>query len=221
MSRSVEEIVRVLQAMKAHHSLVTVYLPGVKFQAQVREVDPRGVRLIIGRSPNKAANAALLLRPRCTFHSEIPEWHVEFSAGGARETMHGDAVAFEFGFPDVIVCHRPRAHPRAAVEVPIRLECAASAGGVAPFEASIADVSEGGLGFLDYASAITLEPGTLLFECRIQVPGGALVTVDLEVRYSRLVTFPDGKRATRSGCRLINPSAEALEFIHHYVGPQS
>jgi hypothetical protein len=221
LSHSVDEIVRILQQIKARHSLVTIFLPGMKFQSLVRDVDPRGVRFIIGRSPNTAANAALLARPRCSFHSELPEWHVEFAAGGARETMHDGAASFEFGFPDVIVCHRPRAHPRVPVEPQLPLQCVADGGGVASFEASIADVSEGGLGFLVYASAITLEPGTLLRGCRIRAPNGNVVVVDLEVRYSQQVTFPDGKRATRSGCRLVNPGPDALEFIRHYVGPKS
>ena len=218
MSRSLDEIVRVLQAVKSRHKLVMTYLPGGKFQALLRFVDPDGRRLIIGRSPVPGANAALLSRPRWTFHAELPEWHVEFALGGARETLHDGVAAFEFGFPDVIVCHQPRAHPRVPIEPEAQLKCIANTRGHIAFEASIVDISAGGLGFIVYAPSTPLETGTMLLGCRIQAPDGAVVEVDLEVRYTKPVDSAEAQRAVRSGCRLVNPSAEALELILLYVG---
>jgi hypothetical protein len=75
------------------------------------------------------------------------------------------------------------------------------------------DISEGGIGFVQYAPNITLEPGTVLKGCRIEVPGGRSVTLDLEVRYSRPVTLPGGRVALRSGCRFVNVPAEARALL--------
>ena len=218
MSRSLDEIVRVLQAVKNRHCLVMTYLPGGKFQALLRYVDPGGRRLIIGRSPVAGANAALLSRARWTFHTELPEWHVEFAVGGARETLHDGVAAFEFGFPDLIVWHQPRAHPRVPIEPEAQLKCIANTRGHLSFEANIVDISAGGIGFIVYSPAISLETGTLLLGCRIQAPDGAVVEVDLEVRYTKPMDSAPGQVAVRSGCRLINPSAEALALIRRYVG---
>ena len=218
MSRSLDEIVRVLQAVKSRHKLVMTYLPGGKFQALLRFVDPGGRRLIIGRSPVPGANAALLSRPRWTFHAELPEWHVEFAVGGARETLHNGVAAFEFGFPDVIVCHQPRTHPRVPIEPEARLKCIANTRGHISFEANIVDISAGGIGFIVYSPGVPLETGTMLLGCEIQAPDGAVVEVDLEVRYTKPVDSAEGQHAVRSGCRLVNPSAEALELILLYVG---
>jgi c-di-GMP-binding flagellar brake protein YcgR len=221
MSRDLDEIVRVLQAVKDRHNLVMTYLPGGKFQALLRYVEPRGRFLIIGRSPVPGANAALLQRPRWTFHAELPEWHVECALGGARETLHNGVAAFEFGFPDLIVCHQPRAHPRVPVEPEAQLKCIANTRGHAAFEAHIVDISAGGVGFIVYSPAIPLETGTMLLGCRIQAPDGAEVEVDLEVRYTKPVDSVPGQPAIRSGCRLVNPSAEALALIRLYVGSDS
>ena len=49
-----------------------------------------------------------------------------------------------------------------------------------------------------------IEPGTVLAGSRIEIPGGGTVTVDLEVRYSELVTLDDGSRARCSGFRFLN-----------------
>jgi flagellar brake protein len=218
MSRSLDEIVRVLQTVKARHKLVMTYLPNGKFQALLRYVDPRGRRLIVGRSPVPGANAALLSRPRSTFHTELPEWYVEFAVGGARETLHDGVAAFEFGFPDVIVCHQPRAHPRVPVQPEARLKCIANTRGHLSFEANIVDISTGGIGFIVYSPATALETGTLLLGCQIQAPDGAVVEVDLEVRYTKPVDSVPGQPAVRSGCRLMNPSEEAMALIRRYVG---
>jgi flagellar brake protein len=218
MTRSLDEIVRVLQAVKNRHSLVMAYLPGGKFQVLLREVDPRGNRLIIGRSPVPGANQTLLSRPRWTFHAELPDWHVEFAVGGGRDTLHDGVAAFEFGFPELVVCHQPRAHPRVPIEADAQLRFTANTRGHAQFEATIVDLSAGGIGLIAHSPAASLEAGTLLLGCRIQAPGGAVAEVDLEVRYTRPADSADGRRAMRLGCRLLNPSPEALELVRRYVG---
>jgi len=86
---------------------------------------------------------------------------------------------------------------------------------------NIVDISAGGIGFIVHTPAIPLETGTLLLGCRIEAPDGAVVEVDLEVRYTRPMDAPEGKSAVRSGCRLVNPSAEALALIRLYVGSES
>jgi len=48
-----------------------------------------------------------------------------------------------------------------------------------------------------------------------------VVEVDLEVRYTKPVDAAPGQSAVRSGCRLVNPSAEALALIRLYVGSDS
>jgi hypothetical protein len=37
--------------------------------------------------------------------------------------------------------------------------------------------------------------------------------LDLEVRYSELITLPDGKRAERSGCRVVNHPESLKDFV--------
>ena len=67
MSRSLDEIVRVLQALKSRHSLVMTYLPNGKFQAPLRYVDPGGRRLIIGNC--RFTNGSGRWRRRCVFRN--------------------------------------------------------------------------------------------------------------------------------------------------------
>jgi c-di-GMP-binding flagellar brake protein YcgR len=213
MSRSADEIARVLDAVKAQRKLVTAYLPGMLFQSLLRLADGKAGRIVLEPSPVAQANRALLRRPRCTFHCELPGWHIEFVAAEPRPVMHERSAAIQCRFPEILVSHHRRQHERIEVKPPLPLRVEADAGGIMPFDARIIDMSLGGIGFLVYADNITLEPGTVLRGCRIELPGGKACIADLEVRYSQPVTFPSGRRAMRSGCRFLTAPLELLGLI--------
>jgi len=198
VSHSAQEIARVLQRLMARHTPVTAYAPGVLFQSLLRRVDARAGRILLERSPDETANAALLARPRCTFHSDIPDWHIEFVTAGLRATVDDGTRAIQCVFPEVLATYQRRTRPRIDVRV--------------------VDIAVGGISFLLYSQAITLEPGTLLRGCRIELPNGSVCVADLEVRYTESVSFADGRRAMRSGCRFVSPSPEVTALAQRYVG---
>jgi c-di-GMP-binding flagellar brake protein YcgR len=218
LTRSPKEISRMLETVRARSTLVTAVLAGgqATFQSLIRQVDAQGGRMVLERSPVEAANAALLARQRCTFQSEVTGWRIEFVASLPREVVHEGTRAIELRFPEVLVSHQRREHSR-ALEPQVALLCLADAGGITPFDASIVDLSLSGIGFLIYAADITLEPGTLLKGCRIELGERGACAVDLEVRYSQPVTA-EGRRAMRSGCRFVDPSPETLELLRGYLG---
>lgn len=78
------------------------------------------------------------------------------------------------------------------------------------------DISPIGIGFLQYPPDITLEPGTILRGCRIELPGRPALVVDMEVRYSTRMTLADGRRAMRSGCRFIEPGTGLTALLEEY-----
>ncbi len=216
LSRSPEEIARVLETIRSRATIVSSHLDTVIFKSLLRRVEAPE-RVILERSPTEAANVALLARSRCTFHSGIPEWHVEFVATAPRETIHEGTAAIALGFPEVLARHSDRAHPRAAFVPQTPLSCLADANGIMPFDARMINISRGGLGFLVHSADVHLEPGTVLRGCRIELPGSRACVADLEVRYSQNVTLPDGTRAVRSGCRFIDARPEIMELVRNYV----
>jgi c-di-GMP-binding flagellar brake protein YcgR len=214
MSRDAAEIARVLDKAKKESVPVKVFFPGLTFESQLLMVDPKGGRLVLARSARELANAALLSRPRCTFHCEMAGWHIEFVASAPRSITFKGTKLIECRFPEILASNPRRQHERAPAQPPLALRVEADAGGIMPFDARIVDIAPGGIGFLIYAESIILEPGTVLRGCRIQLPNGRISDADLEVRYSTPVTLPNGRRVMRSGCRFLRPSPQLVEFCN-------
>jgi c-di-GMP-binding flagellar brake protein YcgR len=218
ISHSPVEIARVLEGIMRRHSLLAVYGAAAVFRSLLRDVDSRVGRIVFERSPDAAANEALLGRARATFHCELPGWHVEFVAAEPRATLHDGAQAIECRFPELLSSYQRREHDRAAIRPPLPLRVLADAEGFTPFGASVVDIASGGVGFIVYSQSINLEPGTLLRGCRIELPNAATCTVNLEVRHSEAVSFASGTRAMRSGCRFVGPSPELVALVKRYIG---
>ena len=216
VTHSAAEIARVLENVRIRGLLVTAYIGEIIFQSLVLKVDPRGGRLQLAPSPVRAANMALFSRARCSFHSELPGWHVEFVAGKPRVAVTGGTQVIELEFPRVLSTHQRRAQARVELRPRLVISCLADAAGITPFDAAIVDISDGGIGFLAYPPDIVLEPGTVLRGCRVELPDGSQFSVDLEVRYSQPVTI-GRRRVMRSGCRFLNPPEELIKLALRYA----
>jgi c-di-GMP-binding flagellar brake protein YcgR len=221
MLRTPEEIARVLNSLVMRGEPIVSALSGGKllFRSRLRFVDPGKAYVIVELSPDEAANRALLLRPRATFHAEPGGWRVEFAAANPRPTgAHEGAAGIRLRFPEIVAGHRRRENERAAIPPQHELRCIVDEAGVMPFDGTMANVSKGGIGFLQYDPEISLEPGTVLKGCRIESPGKASMVVDMEVRYSQLLTLADGRQVQSSGCRFLNLSPEETARIEELCG---
>lgn len=211
MLRTPEEIGRVLNSLVMRGEPLVCDLGGGKlpFRSRLRFVDPARAYIIIELSADEAANKALLARPRATFHAEPGGWRVEFAAADPRPTgPHEGAAGIHLRFPEIVAGHRRRESERAEAPPQKELRCVVDEAGVMPFDGTMTNVSKGGIGFLQYDAAISLEPGTVLKGCRIDSAGGESMVLDMEVRYSQLIKLADGRQVQSSGCRFVNLSAE-------------
>jgi c-di-GMP-binding flagellar brake protein YcgR len=224
MLRTPEEITRVLNSLVMRSEPVVCNLDGGKlqFRSRLRFVDPAQAYLIIELSPDAAANRALLARPRATFHAEPGGWRVEFAAANPKPTSaHEGAPGIRLRFPEIIAGHRRRENERTEAPPQCALRCVIDEAGVMPFDGTMTNVSNGGVGFLQYDPAISLEPGTVLRGCRIDSPAGESIVVDMEVRYSQLTTLHDGRQVQSAGCRFMHLTAEETARIEALFGLKS
>jgi c-di-GMP-binding flagellar brake protein YcgR len=171
---------------------------------RILHVDPGQEFLIVAYGEEKAANTALLHQETTTFLGTSRQARVEFTAAHPVETTFEDRAAVRFSFPCALIEMQRRKHRRYPVPAGVSLRCVADSEGFVPFEASIADISRGGLGAMHYDAGIHLPPGTILRRSRVVIPGREAVEVDLEVRHSRAIALPDGTWINRAGVRFVS-----------------
>ncbi|MBI3374426.1 MAG: flagellar brake protein [Betaproteobacteria bacterium] len=210
----------VLDALVAQGEAVVARIGGsvAQFRSRLRFIDPGRQYIIVEPCADSAANAALLALPRALFHAEWGEWHIEFAAGGPERTVHAGAPVIRLRFPEAISSRRRRASERAPVPPQPPLRCVASVDDTIYFEATICDISLGGVGILQFGPDSALQAGTVIRNCRIEGRGRDLVSVDLEVRYTGPATLADGSPAQRAGCRFLSPSPALADLIREFFG---
>ena len=209
--RSRSKIAPVIAALVTRHETVTVELPDNRglFTTRIVHADPIGEIIVVAAAADAALNSAVLALTRMTLVAEPDDWHIEFVGTGPSEIEHDGVRAIRLGYPEILSVLQRRQYERHDASSGLTLRCLADAGGIAPFDAQIRDVSLGGISVLIYPPDVMIEPGTMLVGSRIDIPGSDPVTIDLEVRYSEIITLADGSRARCSGFRFVNAG-----FLH-------
>lgn len=89
--------------------------------------------------------------------------------------------------------------------------------GIGSVEAEAADISIAGVGIIHYHPQLRLEPGLVLEDCEIRIPGEAVIKVRMRIQHSTPIQFPDGEIVKRSGCQFIDLSQTASKVLANYL----
>lgn len=198
------EICRLLVAIsKSHHSL-SADIGSHIFITHILHVDLRAEHLIVSFCANKELNNIVLESNTLRFTGSYLDAHISFDLESPVEVLFNDTPAIQYPLPASMVLYHRRDCPRADIPANVSLRCIADEGGIMPFESRIIDISHDGFGAIQYEGDINIEPGTLLKDCRIILPGNGSVVADLELRYTLIAIRPDGSAAHRSGFRFLS-----------------
>jgi c-di-GMP-binding flagellar brake protein YcgR len=217
--RSRIEIVRLMQVLAREKCKITAEIKnGHPFSSFMVAADPATDRFAVAYSPHKTINAMLLASPEVEFTaSDQQGLNFTFTATAPEEVQIGGEPAIQFAMPKSLLMHNRREHPRIPVPSELSLRCVADEGGFIPFESHVCDVSHDGLGCLIYDREINLEAGTILRGCRIVIPGGDAVVVDMELRHIVPVPQPDGGLIHRAGFRFVQRPDEITKLIGVFI----
>lgn len=186
------------------------------FIARLQRVCAEQNFIAVGFSDNKKANAQVIAGSGVILGASHRLGQVSFMACHAHGNYDGEP-SIRFDFPDVLYIAQRRVHQRIRVASGSGLHCLADSGGFASFEASIVDIGLSGIGVMVHDAAITLAPGSVLHACRIALPDGNVVSVDLEVMHSTNSPLPDGRIGRRTGCRFIGAPEAIDPLLKVYV----
>lgn len=157
--RSHIEITRILRQLARDCAVLSAEVgdPGQLFLTQLLHVDPSGEFIVLAYSEERQANTTLLEQAHVVFRANDKRGCIEFVATVPSETVFDGAPAVP---QSLVRSQRRREHPRFNVPSDASLRCIADSAGVAPFEARIVDVSQGGLGDMIYDPGVRLASGT-------------------------------------------------------------
>jgi c-di-GMP-binding flagellar brake protein YcgR len=217
--RSGIEIDRILSAMAEDGDTVSASVPPTKmlFLSKLVFVEPVKQFMLVSYSDHKPANTALLGAKSITFKCNHRGAQFAFSCNGPRQSMHERQPAIQLGMPTTMLAllHR-RSLQRVQVPKEATVDCELRMG-VLAFDARLVDVSLDGMGFMLAEDEMPLCAGTRLGGARIRHPGREPLVVDIEVRHVTRVALPDGRRATRIGCRIVAAPAALEELIRLFI----
>ena len=210
-----EAEIAVLEALAAQGEtvLATPESGAPAFRARLCAVDPSRRHILLDAEAQAPAPAALRDMKRVAFLVEWGEWRIGFTATNPSHSA-SDGIGFiRFDFPVSASISRRRMLERAPVPRSAPLRCVAYAGATPILEATITDISQGGIGMQVESARKALEPGMVLPGCLIERAGREPVVVDLEVRHTSMNTLEDGRRVLCAGCRFQNLSPAGMGLV--------
>lgn len=212
------EIYRILQALEAERSSLSAETgDGRIFMSRVLSVDPANDHFVVAYCANKPLNSALFDLPALEFTANYRGGHLVFQVSRPSDTQFDGMPALQFAFPQSLIFHHRREHPRIPAPRDVSLRCVADEGNAISFEARITDISLDGMGGMLYDSGIVLAPGTVLKGCRIITPYGGAIIADIKVRYTVTTTLPDGTLARRAGVRFMQRPEQIEALIDMFI----
>ena len=187
------------------------------FSSHLLAVDAVAERFVVAYSQHKTINSMVLDSASVEFTANHKDQHYTFSGTSPEETRFENLPAVQFELPKILLMHNRREHARIPIPENMSLRCIADEAGFIPFESHISDISHDGLGCLVCDSDIVLESGTILKGCRIILPNGDAVVVDLELRHATSVALPDGTSAKQAGLKFVQTPDEIKKLISYFI----
>jgi c-di-GMP-binding flagellar brake protein YcgR len=216
--RSGIEIGRILDSMLEDGDTVSASLPPqLMFLSKLIRVEPANGTMLLAYSDNKKANQAALaarsLVLRCNHRG------AQFAFSGDRPRYAADAgePCIQCGLPATLLGMQQRAGRegiRAPAEAVVRCDLRM---GERVYASKLIDVSLDGICALIADPAIPLRAGTRLEGARIRHAQAEPFQVDLEVRDATRITLPEGRLASRVGCKLLAPRGVLEDLIRLFV----
>lgn len=198
----------VLEALAAQGEVLSARIDALSPLLRMRLlfVDPHREFLVVSREVGGAADERLLGLEEVSFYVEWGEWRIAFSGRHPQPAVHDGVDAIRLRFPGQVAIGRRRMHER--VPVPAEsMRCVARSRSGIVFEATVTDISAGGVGLQVEAKADAIAPGMVFPGCRLERRAGEAQVVDLEIRHTAVTRLPDGRSLLRMGCRFVNPAS--------------
>ncbi|RJF98630.1 flagellar brake protein [Noviherbaspirillum saxi] len=220
------EIVGLLRAMSERNQLVSMQADGgaEAVVTSVLEVDEDNGMVVIDRAPSNLVNQRILDSDNVSFETVLDNIRIFFFAERVKECLYDNLPALYIGLPTNMVRLQRREHYRVPTPVATPLRCtiripADEEAGVAAATVvvTLKDISGGGIAVIDEKKLLDNTIGRIYKDCRLELPGGSPVLVDLQIRNSNDLSLTSGKSIRKMGCMFVKPGPPMLAAVQRYI----
>lgn len=212
-------IQRVLSYLARHNRQTTIYFNnGEDFLlSAVIGYNPKDEKLYLDCGTDENANQRLLCaekRVAVSTHNQVP---VRFGIGHLCMVERQGYPAFMARQPETLIRVQRREFFRVATPVANPLVCRFSAADGSSFEATVVDISLGGMALLEHPEipAETLAIGQQIPSCRIELPDQGLIETGFEVR--NVHSNHNRSKKLGVGCRFLRLDARMTARLQRYI----
>jgi c-di-GMP-binding flagellar brake protein YcgR len=213
------EILFVLRALQASKALISMHFDAGRglLPTAILGVDDQAVILDASRDADLNHRAAAAAGVTCAAMQD--KIRIQFSLTGLREVTQGGQPAFAAEPPASLLRLQRRENFRLGLSMvqPIKCQFPAGSGPHHYVEATVVDISGGGLAVLAPPEGLRIEPGMEFPNCRVDLPGVGTVVTELRVRSVYETTLRNGNTAMRAGCEFVDLPGSMLNLIQRYI----
>jgi c-di-GMP-binding flagellar brake protein YcgR len=213
-----------LRALLKHRTLISVYLDDGEqfFLSTLLSIDEKDNRLILDGSNQPATNEAALKAARITLSAPLERVKIQIRLAGLSLATIDGTKALIAPIPTTILRLQRREFFRVETPriTPLRCKLAVPtpAGGSVVVDFPLFDLSGGGLSLLgpvDDAALFSL--GALFHDCRLEIPGENVLSVNLRVCEVLKTELANGEQQLRLGCEFVSLAGTRMAFIERYI----
>lgn len=217
------EILALLRSIKDRNQLVSLMIGG-GYEAVVTSIlhiDDANDRIVVDSAPSNAINERILAAKKISFETNLDQIRILFSTDNIAFGNFDNLPAFYFPIPESVVRLQRREFYRVATPVANPVRCIVpvkdEGGNVTTVTTTLYNISAGGVALIDEKRVLDNTIGYIHNKCRIDLPGGAPITVNLQVRNSQDLTLTNGKSIRRLGCMFIDLPQSQLTAVQRYI----
>ncbi len=179
-------------------------------------------QLILDAASDETTNRRVEAAEQLICVTQLDRIKIQFAARGIQRIQHEGHDAFRVLVPDVMLRLQRREYFRLTAPSAHSLTCLipTTIGGEhreISVEASVLDISGGGLSITIPSEGMVVEPDMEFGNCRLMLPETGAIVTSLRVRNLFRITNRDGSITLRAGCEFTHLSSAMASTIQRYI----
>lgn len=218
--RDQDEIIRILSSLERTKAMLSVsFNDGGDFMlSEVLGVDPSQKAVYLDPSADPEINQRLLAARAAYFMSREDGVITRWTSKQVFPAQHADRPALRVSLPELLRRIQRRAYFRVATPIANPVICGIRVSEKQLIELALVDICAEGIGvILPPAYEPIIAKGAHFHDCRIELPGIAIVYVELAVQSVWEVEMKDHGKRKHAGLAFVSPHPRAQTLIQRYV----